>query len=143
MHPPTNTQATMSYRCHYPTLLLLLTLSAPASWAQTAAESAAASPEPSRPLNLSLPRDAVWSSTVRSDLPAAERPRGDASALPDMGARANGGQGQRGRMPYGSGYEARQRDPSGVGSGQGVGQGGGQGGGSGGGRGMGGGRHRQ
>jgi len=129
----------MSYRFHTPTLLLLLTLSAPASWAQTAAESTAASPEPGRPLNLSLPRDAVWSSTVRSDLPAAERPRGDASALPDMGARANGGQGQRGRMPYGSGYEARQRDSSGGGSSQ-AGAGGGRGSGSGGGRGMGRGR---
>jgi uncharacterized membrane protein YgcG len=136
-------QAAMTHRFHTPTLLLLLTLSAPASWAQTAAESAAASPEPSRPLNLSLPRDAVWSSTVRSDPPAAERPQGDASALPDPGARANGGQGQRGRMPYGSGYEARQRDPSGGGSGQagaGGGRGSGSGGGSGGGRGMGRGR---
>lgn len=131
----------MSHRFHTPTLLLLLTLSAPASWAQTAAESAAASPEPSRPLNLSLPRDAVWSSTVRSDPPAAERPHGDASALPDMGARASRGQGQRGRMPYGSGYEARQGDSSGGGSGQaGTGGGRGSGGGSGGGRGMGRGR---
>ena len=129
----------MTYRFHTPTLLLLLTLSAPASWAQTAAESAAASPEPSRPLNLSLPRDAVWSSTVRSDPPAAERPQGDASALPDMGARASGGPGQRGRMPYGSGYEARQGDSSGGGSGP-AGAGGGRGSGGGGGRGMGRGR---
>jgi hypothetical protein len=114
----------MSHRCHLRTLLLLLTLSASATWAQTAAEPAATA----RPLNLSLPRDAVWSSTVRSGPVAAERSHGDASGLPDF-AGTNGGQGQRGRMPYGSGYEARQRDASGGGSGR-----------SGGGRGMGRGR---
>lgn len=124
----------MSYRLHsQTTLLLLLTLAAPASWAQTAVEPDATA----RPLNLSLPRDAVWSSTVRSDPPAAERPHGDAAGLPDFGARPNGGQGQRGRMPYGSGYEARQRDASGGGT---AGSGGGRGSGGGGGRGMGRGR---
>jgi len=128
----------MSYRFHsQTTLLLLLTLAAPATWAQTAVEPDATA----RPLNLSLPRDAVWSSTVRPDPVAAERSHGDASALPEMGARSNGGPGQRGRMPYGSGYEARQRDASASGSGQ-AGSGGGRGGsgGGGGGRGMGRGR---
>lgn len=120
----------MSYRFHSQTLLLLLTLAAPATWAQTAAESDATA----RPLNLSLPRDAVWSSTVRPDPVAAERSHGAAAGLPDFGARSNGG--QRGRMPYGSGYEARQRDASGSGSGQ-AGSGGERGSGGGGGRGMG------
>lgn len=127
----------MSYRLHsQTTLLLLLSLAAPASWAQTAAESDVTA----RPLNLSLPRDAVWSSTVRPDPVAAERSHGAAAGLPDFDARSNGGQGQRGRMPYGSGYEARQRDASGSGSSQ-AGSGGGRGGsGGGGGRGMGRGR---
>jgi hypothetical protein len=133
MHPPTNTQATMSLRFHFP--LLLLTLSVPLTWAQTASEQASASPQAARPLNLSLPRDAVWSAPVRPDAMTAGRSHGDASGLPDLGVRPDGGQGQRGRMPYGSGYEARQRDAAG-GDGQ-AGAGGGRGGG---GRGMGRGR---
>lgn len=103
----------------FPTLLLLMTLSAPAAWAQTAA-----APEAARPLNLSLPRDAVWSSTVRPDAGAGERSPGAAFDLPDPGARPNGGAGQRGRMPYGSGYEARQREAAGGGQ-AGAGRGGG------------------
>jgi hypothetical protein len=62
----------------------------------------------SRPLNLSLPRDAQWSSTVRQDRPALDGAGSGAIGLPDIGARS--ATGRSGRMPYGTGYEARQRN---------------------------------
>ena len=104
-------------------LLLLLTLSASAM----AQESVIT--EGSRPLNLSLPRDVHWSSPVRPDLAAPERSRSDSVSLPDPGAGATSG--QRGRMPYGTGYESRQRNNSGGESGSAAGRSHDQGGGKG------------
>lgn len=74
---------------------------------------------PSRPLNLSLPRDAAWMPTVRNDI--AQMPGGrEATQLPDLGGRPRHIDGQ-GHLPYGSGYEARQR---GLSPGGGFGRGG-------------------
>ncbi len=78
-----------------------------------AQEAGPASEVSTKPLNLSLPRDAVWSTTTRTPA-AGEEARGNReNGLPDLGSIA----GQRGRMPYGSGYEARQRGMTGAGSG--------------------------
>jgi hypothetical protein len=93
----------------------------------------AVSTDVSRPLNLSLPRDAYWASPVRPDLAPSEPGQRGSAGLPDLGAR--GTTGQRSRMPYGTGYETRQRNsPSGEsggvtgrGSGQGSGRGMGRG----------------
>ncbi len=105
----------MSHRLRLPTLTLLLALSAPIG-AQQADERLAAQPEPVRPLNLSLPRDAVWPSPVRPELSVGERVSRDSGALPDFSADT----GRRDRQPYGTGYEARQR---GGGGGRGMGRG--------------------
>jgi hypothetical protein len=114
-HRPIHAHHAVPRRLPNPTLLLLLALSAPISAQQ-------AEDPPRRPLNLSLPRDAVWSSPLRPDVQPAEPARGDAPGLPDLGSRPGAG----GRMPYGSGYEARQRGGAGDGSGQhGAGSGGG------------------
>jgi len=84
-----------------------------AAMSAQAQETAPASEIGTKPLNLSLPRDAVWSTTTRT-LAAGEEARGYRdNTLPDLGSVA----GQRGRMPYGSGYEARQRGMTGAGSG--------------------------
>jgi hypothetical protein len=83
-----------------------------------------ASTAATRPLKLALPHDAIWSSTVRPDPASSDLRNSSASDLPDLGSRTS----QRGRMPYGSGYEARQRSTSRSDSGKASGMGGGQGG---------------
>ncbi len=62
---------------------------------------------PVRPLNLSLPRDDLWPSTVRNQ-PSAGLTGREASNLPNLGVLA-GRPDARSHLPYGSGYEARQR----------------------------------
>jgi hypothetical protein len=86
-----------------------------------------ATPEASRSLNLSLPSDAHWSSTVRQDRPTPDGPRASPIGLPDIGGRSTTG--QSGRMPYGTGYEARQRNNATNASGSGTEMGRGHGGG--------------
>lgn len=53
----------------------------------------------SRPLNLSLPRDVLWSKSAPAQMETAR------SALPALRAETA----RQIRMPYGSGYEVRQR----------------------------------
>lgn len=103
-------------------LLVALGISGNAALAQTMTDASLAT----RPLNLSLPRDALWFATVRNDSGLAF-PRQEAPNLPDLGTRTRDGAGARGSLPYGSGYEARQH---GGGTGHaGTGFGGGHGGG--------------
>lgn len=126
----------MFLRCPIPTLLCLASLAVPL-WAQQAEGVTGLSHEAVRPLNLSIPAYAMGSSAF-SALPIGSKdPQGYFAELPDLGTRSKGvGSGQSGRLPYGSGYEARQRQLSG---GEDGGFGGGQGGGRGvGGQGMGG-----
>lgn len=94
----------MPHRLRIPSLMLLLALATPIG-AQEAEEQAVPAPPPARPLNLSLPREAVWPSPVRPEMSGGERAQTDAAALPDFSA----GPGRRDRQPYGTGYEARQR----------------------------------
>lgn len=89
----------MSLRLLTPVFLLTVALSAQAQ------EAVPATGTGTKPLNLSLPRDAVWSSTTRSSADSDVGQGNRGNGLPDLG----GSTGQRGRMPYGSGYEARQR----------------------------------
>ncbi len=118
----------VSSRCRYPTLLLLATLAVPV-WAQQAEEDPGVSNESIRPLNLSIPRYAMGSSSVGSQPSGTLDPQRHLADLPDLGTRSGGdGSGQSGRLPYGSGYEARQRQlAGGEGSGFGGSQGGGRG----------------
>lgn len=82
------------------TLLPLLALLLPFSaGAQTAGDSEAAA---HRPLNLSLPRDLTRTPTVSFGTDAGRDPVADNLRA----AQVSGGPG---RIPYGSGYEARQR----------------------------------
>lgn len=95
---------------HFCSVLCLITatVSTGLANAQTTAEY-----KESRPLNLSLPREAAWTSTVRQDNSPQgqtgfeQRPPGPGSSTRDSG---NGN-----RFPYGSGYEARQRENGGNG----------------------------
>jgi hypothetical protein len=81
---------------------------------------------PTRPLNLSLPRDVLWSSTIRYEVLPVPRGR-EVANLPDLGSRP-GASAARGHLPYGSGYEARQvgsgTGNAGMASGSGHGRGG-------------------
>lgn len=94
-------------------LAAFLALCAPAG-AQQGGEAAGAGGEANHPLNLSLPRDAVWAAPAGS----TTADRRDRNSLPDTNAdirnpeRVQGRQGQdgSGSMPYGAGYEARQRN---------------------------------
>jgi hypothetical protein len=105
----------MSPRLVTAAFLLSLSVSAMAQEAGTT--------EVSRPLNLSLPRDAAWSSPVRPERATSDGLQGNAMGLPDMGAGSTTG--RAGRMPYGTGYEARQRNrtESGFGNSSEVGRG--------------------
>lgn len=133
----------LGYR--FPTLFLLATLAVP-GWAQPAAGDPGGGNESIRPLNLSIPAYAMGSFSSGSPLSGTLDPQRDLADLPDLGTRSIGpGPGRSGRLPYGSGYEARQRQQSGGegggfggGQGSGMGAGGGAGHGSGGGQGMGG-----
>jgi hypothetical protein len=125
----------VSLGCRFPTLLLLATLAVP-GWAQSVAGDPGGGNESIRPLNLSIPAYALGSYTAGPPLAGTLDPQRDLADLPDLGSRARGpGPGQAGRLPYGSGYEARQRQQS---SSEGGGFGGGQGNGNGAGSGMGG-----
>ena len=125
----------VSLGCRFPTLLLLATLAVP-GWAQSVAGDPGGVNESIRPLNLSIPSYALGSYTAGPPLAGTLDPQRDLADLPDLGSRARGpGPGQAGRLPYGSGYEARQRQQS---SSEGGGFGGGQGNGNGAGSGMGG-----
>jgi hypothetical protein len=90
----------MSLRIATAALLLSLSISAMAQETVTA--------EGARSLNLSLPRDVSWSSPVRPDRTPPDVSRADSVGVPDMGAGSTIGRGSR--LPYGTGYEARQRD---------------------------------
>ena len=136
----------VSLGCRFPTFFLLATLAVP-GWAQPAAGAPGVPDAAIRPLNLSIPRFALGSSAFGSPSAGTPDPQGDLVDLPDLGTRSIGpGPGRPGRLPYGSGYEARQRQQSGGegggfggGQGSGMGAGGGAAGhGSGGGQGMGG-----
>lgn len=87
-----------------PLSLLLLALAAPVR-GQSAPQGDA---EPHRPLNLSLPRDAMRPPVVTFDAVAPSDPV-ERNLRP---AQVSGGPE---RMPYGSGYEARQRGAAGRG----------------------------
>jgi hypothetical protein len=93
-------------------LIITVFLIAAALSAQ-AQDAAPASEIGTKPLNLSLPRDVGWSATTRTPAAGKEARGNRDNGLPDLGSVA----GQRGRMPYGSGYEARQRGMTGAGSG--------------------------
>lgn len=86
------------------------------------AEVAATTP----PLNLTLPRDAVWSGATGSEAGAVRRNQ-QSIHLPDPAA-GRGTVDRGNRLPYGSGYEARQRGNAGdqgmASSGRGHGRGG-------------------
>lgn len=84
---------------------LLLMLTAPVR-AQTVPDAGAAS----RPLNLSLPRDLARPPAMPSGMEAAQDPV-EQNLRP---AQVDGRQASS-RMPYGSGYEARQRGSAGAG----------------------------
>lgn len=85
---------------------LLLVLAAPVR-GQTVPDTDAAT---SRPLNLSLPRDLVRPPAMPSGVEAAQDPV-EQNLRP---AQVDGRHGAS-RMPYGSGYEARQRGSAGAG----------------------------
>ncbi len=89
-----------------------------------------------KPLNLSLPPQPAAGAGFGSSIPAGLDQGADLIRLPDLGRGSTPtDQGRRGRLPYGSGYEARQkaaREPSGTGFGMGGGSGGPTGGGVGG-----------
>ncbi len=108
---------TMSHRIA--TAIVVLSLSASVMAQETTTTA-------SRPLNLSLPHDVQWSSTVRQG-PALDGAGSGAIGLPDIGARS--ATGRSGRMPYGTGYEARQRNSDSGASSNGAGTGRGHGGG--------------
>lgn len=78
-------------------------------------------------LNLSFPREAHWSSQMRQEQTVIERAQRDTAGLPDLNTAAINR--PRGRMPYGTGFEARQHGNSNSGSGAMAGRGSGQGGG--------------
>ncbi len=118
----------VSSRCRYPIVLLLATLAVPL-WAQQTEGDPEVSNETIHPLNLSIPRSAIGSAAVGSQPSGTLDPQRHLADLPDLGTRSVGaGSGQSGRLPYGSGYEARQRQlAGGEGSGFGGSQGGGRG----------------
>ena len=92
--------------CRFSSALLLVALLATGNAVH--AEATTDGPLPSRPLNLSLPKDAVWSGMVRSETLVSRSGR-EGTSLPDLGGRMGNAE-ARGRLPYGSGYEARQRE---------------------------------
>lgn len=122
------------HRTRSPLLLLvpLLTLSASA-WSQEFAAAGLGVPPGMKPLNLSLPPQPAGGASFGSSSPAGLDQGADLIRLPDLGPGSSPtDQGRGGRLPYGSGYEARQkaaRETSGTGFGIGGGSGGPTGGG--------------
>ena len=111
------------HRTRSPLLLLvpLLTLSA-SGWSHEFVAAGLGTSPGMKPLNLSLPpQPAAGASFGSSSFPPAELDQGaDLSRLPDLGQESSrpADQGRGGRLPYGSGYDARQRAagvPSGTG----------------------------
>lgn len=88
--------------------IALLTLALVVSGNGALAEGTAEAHLPTRPLNLSLPKAAVWSGMDRNEASARLSGR-EGSYLPELGASMDHFDAP-GRLPYGSGYEARQRD---------------------------------
>jgi len=130
----------MSTHCTRSPLLLLvplLTLSV-SGWSHEFAAAGLGTSPGMKPLNLSLPPQPAGDMSFgsSSSFPPAELDQGaDLSQLPDLGRGSSPTeQGRGGRLPFGSGYEARQR-AAGVPSGTGFGPSGGSGTLSGGGRG--------
>lgn len=97
----------MSYPRRLSTLLLALA-------SPFAAHGEGDNPAAPRPLDLSLPRDAVWTTPVRPELSGRELIQSDPRALPDIDAANGSAGGRRGGQPYGTGYEARQRGGGGA-----------------------------
>jgi hypothetical protein len=122
------------HRTRSPLLLLvpLLTLAASAWSHEFAAAGLDVSPA-MKPLNLSLPPQPAGGASFGSSSPAGLDQGADLTRLPDLGQGSSpADQGRGGRLPYGSGYEARQkaaRETSGTGFGMGGGSGGPTGGG--------------
>jgi len=82
--------------------------------------------EPARPRNYSVPRDNIKLKQDSAEEAAPVPARHDTGKLPDLGAETVGNAGHRIHMPYGSGYEARQRSGAfggGMGGSRGVGSG--------------------
>jgi len=110
------------HRTRSPLLLLvpLLTLSASA-WSHEFTAAGLGTSPGMKPLNLSLPpQPAAGGSFGSSPFPPAELDQGaDLTRLPDLGRGSSPpDQDRGGRLPFGSGYEARQRAagvPSGTG----------------------------
>lgn len=125
------------HRTRSPLLLLvpLLTLSA-SGWSHEFVAAGLGISPGMKPLNLSLPPQPAAGAGFGSSIPAGLDQGADLTRLPDLGRGSTPtDQGRRGRLPYGSGYEARQkaaREPSGTGFGMGGGSGGPTGGGVGG-----------
>ena len=110
------------HRTRSPLLLLvpLLTLSASAWSHEFAAAGFGVSPA-MKPLNLSLPPQPAGGASFGFSSPTGLDQGADLTRLPDLGQGSSpGDQGRGGRLPYGSGYEARHRaasEPSGTGFG--------------------------
>ena len=122
------------HRTRSPLLLLvpLLTLSA-SGWSHEFVAAGLGVSPGMKPLNLSLPPQPAGGASFGSSPPAGLDQGADLIRLPDLGRGSTPtDQGRRGRLPYGSGYEARQRtarEPSGTGFGPSGGSGGPSGGG--------------
>ena len=110
------------HRTRSPLLLLvpLLTLSASA-WSHEFAAAGLGVPPGMKPLNLSLPPQPAGGASFGSSSPAGLDQGADLTRLPDLGPGSSpADQGRGGRLPFGSGYEARQkaaRETSGTGFG--------------------------
>lgn len=90
-------------------LVLLLTPLAPAWSHEFEAEGLGSKPG-TKPLNLSLPPPPAGASVFGNSTPATREQGADLDRLPDLGQGASPArQAHGGRLPYGSGYEARQR----------------------------------
>lgn len=125
------------HRTRSPLLLLvpLLTL-AVSGWSHEFGAAGLGISPGMKPLNLSLPPQPAAGAGFGSSPPAGLDQGADLTRLPDLGPGSSpADQGWGGRLPYGSGYEARQkaaREPSGTGFGMSGGSGGPTGGGVGG-----------
>lgn len=123
-------------------LALLLTLSGSA-WSHDFEAGGLGTASGTKPLNLSLPPQPTAAAVFGSFTPGELEQGADLNRLPDLGQGASPArQARGGRLPYGSGYEARQRastEPSSTGFGMSGGSGARSDGGFGGHRGAGGG----
>ncbi len=112
----------MSMNRLLPVAILALLLIPPASALSGEFEPAGLEISPGmKPLNLSLPPQPAGAAIFGSSPPAGLDQGADLTRLPDLGQGLSPAeQGRRSELPYGSGYEARQkatREPSGTGFG--------------------------